>query len=201
MCMHVQVHAWVFKRCVFTCLWVNKVYYIFVCLCTKAYIYIYKKLGNSFKSTLRVCYAILAKNQILSLDFSIWPPVFMCLPLAWELKRPSASLGGRGPDLQHRSVMRLRYKKVLNLGSSTEKRGLGAIWYRASSNQPEGSTYPQANRMQQVLEITPYILRKRREKEQEGGGRGVDSQRHLNKHKPDAELEEHVCEHETGVCG
>lgn len=33
------------------------------------------------------------------------------------------------------------------------------------------------------------------------GGGWVDSQGHLNKHKPDAEHVQHVCEHETGVCG
>lgn len=30
---------------------------------------------------------------------------------------------------------------------------------------------------------------------------GFDSQGHLNKHKPDAEHEEHVCGQGTGVCG
>lgn len=55
--------------------------------------------------------------------------------------------------------------------------------------------------MQKVLEINPNTLRKRREKRRKRGGGWLDSQGHLNKHKPDAEHVEHVCEHETGVCG
>ena len=62
-------------------------------------------------------------------------------------------------------------------------------------------------------DITPCTLRRRKEREREGrregeterggggGGGRLDSQGHLNKHKPDAEHAEHVCEHETGVCG
>lgn len=37
-------------------------------------------------------------------------------------------------------------------------------------------------------------------RQRDGKGVGwLDSQGHLNKHKPDAEHVEHVCEHETGV--
>jgi len=48
--------------------------------------------------------------------------------------------------------------------------------------------------------------KRERETERDGGLGGVgsgwsDSQGHLNKHKPDAEHVEHVCGHETGVCG
>lgn len=53
------------------------------------------------------------KSNIFSLEFSIWPLTFMCLQSAWELKRPSASLGGQGGQIYSTgsAMGRLRYKK------------------------------------------------------------------------------------------